>query len=134
MKTLRPIVGAVPDVLAVALAAGASVAVPKLDPGVAKALAGIRGSRPYAYVERDGLARIRRPLHRPRRLHRGRPAGPPGCSKNGASSPSIQERYLLPYPSPYTVIRAAEMIGRPGRKTETKPSRTSRAFPSLHRR
>ena len=119
MKNVRPLICAV-LIGAVALAAGAQDK-PKLDPGVAKALAGIRGSEAYAYVERMASPEFA-----------GRYTGHEGYTaaarwaaglfkKWGLKPVDPKTGYLLPYPSPYTVIRAAEMtLVAPDGKTETK--------------
>ncbi|MHB8054445.1 MAG: M20/M25/M40 family metallo-hydrolase [Candidatus Aminicenantales bacterium] len=91
-----------------------------LDPSAAKALAGIRGSEAYAYVEKLASPEFA-----------GRFTGDEGYTaaarwaadlfkKWGLRPVDPKAGYLLPYPSPYTIVRSAEMtLISPDGKTET---------------
>lgn len=94
---------------------------PKLDPGTAKALAGISGTAAYGYVEKLASPEFA-----------GRFTGHEGFTaaarwaaglfnKWGLKPVDPKAGFLLPYPSPYTIVRSAEMILiSPDGKTETK--------------
>ncbi len=100
---------------------------PKLDPAAAlapsavKALAGIRGAEAYAYVER-----LASPEFAGRFTgHEGYTAAArwaAGLFKQWGLKPiDPKTGYLQPYPSPYTIVRSAEMtLLSPDGETETK--------------
>jgi len=94
---------------------------PALDPSVNAALAGIRGVDAYGYVERLAAPEFAGRLTG----HEGYTAAARWAAglfkKWGLKPVDSKTGYLLPYPSPYTIVRSAEMtLVSPDGKTETK--------------
>jgi hypothetical protein len=94
---------------------------PALDPSAAKALAGIRGSEAYGYVER-----LASPEYAGRYTgHEGYTAAARWAAglfkKWGLKPVDLKTGFLQSYPSPYTIVRSAEMtLIAPDGQTETK--------------
>jgi len=119
MKSVRRTLCAV-LVLALAAAAAAQDK-PRLDPATAKALAGISGIEAYRTVDKLAAPEFA-----------GRFTGDEGYTAAarwaaglfkswGLKPVDPKAGYLLPYPSPYTIVKSAEMtLIAPGGKTETK--------------
>lgn len=120
MKILRRSAGAV-LILALAAAAAAAPDTPALDPATARALAGISGIEAYRIVEK-----LASPEFAGRFTgHEGYTAAARWAAGRfaawGLKPVDPKAGYLLPYPSPYTIIRSAEMtLIAPDGRTETK--------------